>query len=367
MPDAVIASRSSKTAPAAAPRPSYAPRRTAGILIAGALALASCTQAGAPAVPSASGSAPSDALASPASSAPTDGGAYEPVTIENCGDETTYAAPPERAVPMDQTVTEIMLALGLQERIVGYARVHFDRSEPVLPEFQAAYDQLELLAETSPSREIFLEAEPDFALAAFGFSEDSGLSEEALEEDGIPTYLVGDQCDGRTEPVGFEDAFTTLRDVGAIFGLPDRAEALIADMEATLEAVGAEVEGEEPVSVFVFDSGDDAPFTVGGLGMSNAMIEAAGGENVFADLDDQFVDANWEQVLERDPDVIVIMEYFHGDDGEDTDAKRAVLEARLGETTALREDRVIELPLTGFFVGVRNADVVEELAKFLHQ
>lgn len=292
--------------------------------------------------------------------------AYEPVTLENCGKTTTYDAPPERAVPMDQNVTEMMLALGLEDRIAGYARQHFDPTQPVLPEFQEVYDELDLLAETSPSREVFLAAEPDFALAAFGFSEDSGLSEESLAEDGISTYLIGDQCDGRTEPVGFEDLYTTLRDLGAIFDVEERAEALIEEMETQIAAVAAEVEGEDPVSVFIYDSGEDAPFTVGGLGMSNSLVEAAGGENIFGDVDDQFADGSWEEALDRNPDAIVIMNYFHGDSGENVESKRAVVESRLGETTAVKEGRVIDLVLTGFFLSVRNADTVEDLADFLH-
>jgi iron complex transport system substrate-binding protein len=305
---------------------------------------------------------------SPEEASATGAADFEPVTIENCGVTTTYDAPPERAVPLDQNVTEIMLALGLEDRIAAYARQHYDPTEPVLPEFAEEYDQLDLIGDASPSREVFLETEPDFALAAFGFSDDSGLSQEGLTEDSIETYLLGDQCDGRSEPVSFDDLFTAVSDVGAIFGVEDRADALVEEMQATLDEVSAEVEGKDPVSVFIYDSGEDAPFTVGGTGMSNAIVEAAGGENIYGDLDDQFADGSWEVVLDRDPDVIVIMNYFHGEDsGETVESKRAVLEDRLAATTAVQEGRVVDMQLTGFFLSVRNADSVEALADYLHR
>lgn len=291
---------------------------------------------------------------------------FEPVTIENCGRSTTYEAPPERAVPLDQNVTEMMLALGLEDRVAGFARQHFSSAKPVLTEYAAAYDELELLADKAPSKEVFLGVDPDFALTPFGFSEESGLSQESLEADGIPTYMLEDQCEGRTEPVSFDDLYGSVRDLGAIFGVKERADELVRELEATAAEVADAVESDEPVSVFVYDSGEDAPFTVGGLGMSNAIIEAAGGENIFADLEDQFVDASWEAVIAADPDVILIMDYFHGADGETVDSKRAVVESRLGEGAAVREDRVISMQLTGFFQSVRNPAVAQELAGLLH-
>ena len=315
----------------------------------------------------ASGCSDEDGTAGAGAGGASPGGqAFKQVTIANCGNTTTYDAPPERAVPVDQNVTEFMLALGLADRIAGYARVHFDPSEPVLPEYAEAYGKLNLLAESSPSREILLEADPDFAFAAFGFDEDSGLTQDGLEADGVRTYLLPDQCEGRTEPASFADLYATTRDLGLIFGVPDRAEALISEWTAKIEKVADRVEGKEPVSVFIYDSGEDAPFTAGGIGPANAIIEAAGGVNLFGNEDKQFLTTSWEEVLGRDPDVVIIMDYFHGDDGQDNLSKRKSLEARAAQTAAFRDGRVVDMALTGWFLSVRNADTVATLAGVLH-
>lgn len=314
----------------------------------------------------ASGCSDDDGTTRAGSGASPGGQAFKKVTIANCGDTTIYDAPPERAVPVDQNVTEFMLALGLEDRIAGYARVHFDPSEPVLPEYAEAYGKLNLLAESSPSREILLEADPDFAFAAFGFDEDSGLTQAGLEADGVRTYLLPDQCEGRTEPASFADLYATTRDLGSIFGVPDRAEALISEWTAKIEKVADRVEGKEPVSVFIYDSGEDAPFTAGGIGPANAIIEAAGGVNIFGNEDKHFLTTSWEEVLGRNPDVIIIMDYFHGDDGQDNLSKRSALEARAAQTKAFRDGRVVDMALTGWFLSVRNADTVSALAAVLH-
>lgn len=293
--------------------------------------------------------------------------AGDATTVENCGEELTFAAPPERAVPVDQNVTEMLLALGLEDHVAAYARQHFNPRQPVLPAYQEAYDGLDKLADTAPSRELFLQARPDFALAAFGFADDSGLSRSQLLDDGIPTYLLPDQCPDRTEPVGFDDLYRTMRDLGTIFDASAEAEDLIDGWEETLAEVEDRVGDEEPASVFVYDSGEDTPFTVGGTGQADAIIEAAGGVNIYADEDQQFFDGNWETVLDADPDVVVIMNYFHdGDDGADAEAKVRIIEDRLAGTTAVEAGRVEVLDLTGFFLSVRNADTVAALADVLH-
>ena len=116
-----------------------------------------------------------------------------PVTIENCGSTFVYEAPPERAVTMNQHVTEVMLALELQDHMVGTAYI----DDFILPEFQAAYETVEVLAEEYPSREVLLNAEPDFIYGGFGsaFDEQNAGYQEALMTLGINSYLTHAICD----------------------------------------------------------------------------------------------------------------------------------------------------------------------------
>src|ERR1700741_5334487 len=86
-----------------------------------------------------------------------------PVSIENCGVSTTYAYAPKRVFAMNQAATEIMLALGLHERMVGTAFL----DDAVLPEFAEAYDTIGVRAPGYPSGELLSLSRPDFIYAAY--------------------------------------------------------------------------------------------------------------------------------------------------------------------------------------------------------
>ncbi len=61
--------------------------------------------------------------------------------------------------------------------------------------------------------------------------------------------------------------------------------------------------------VFVYDSGEEAPFTAGAYAMPTALIEAAGGVNIMDDLEKSWAEVSWEPVVDRNPEVVVIVNY----------------------------------------------------------
>ena len=147
-----------------------------------------------------------------------------PVVIENCGVSTTYARPPARAVTLNQAATEVMLALGLQDRLVGTAYL----DDQMLPEFAAAYRRIPVLAAKYPSREVLLAARPDFLYAAYpgAFGADGIGSRTDWKSRRVDTYLAPAGCADKSRPPGvsLETTFAELRDVARIFGVTPRAE-----------------------------------------------------------------------------------------------------------------------------------------------
>ncbi|ANB09428.1 hypothetical protein SAM40697_5472 [Streptomyces ambofaciens] len=284
-----------------------------------------------------------------------------PVTIDNCGVRTTYDKPPARVVTIHQHPAELMLALGLKDRMVGTA---FPDSA-VLPELRKDYEAIPELAEREPSFERILEAEPDFVYGGYGsaFAENEGRSRTAFTDAGIDTYLNREYC-GRKR-VTMKDTYDEIRTIGEIFGVPDRADALVADLEGRVDEAAGQVEGEPEVSVFVYDSGDKSAFTAGGRSLGTELIRSAGGANVFADLDDVFGDVSWEQVVERRPEVIALYDYAGA--GSIEEKKRFLLsQPALADVPAVRNKRFVVLPLTATLVGIRSAYAVEDLARGLH-
>ncbi|MFJ5109866.1 ABC transporter substrate-binding protein [Streptomyces sp. NPDC088551] len=283
-----------------------------------------------------------------------------PYTVTNCGVKTTYQAPPKRVVTMNQHVTEVMLALGLEKSLVGTAWL----DDRILPAYEKAYKSVPVLAEEYPSKERLLAANPDFVYGGYAsaFAAKDGRGRDDLQSAGIHTRLNVENCPkGRAT---LDDVYREVRETGRTFGVPDRAEKWIATARTTVTDTAALLKGVEPVSVFVYDSGDKTAFTAGGTGIGNELITRAGGRNVFADLGKSFGDATWEQVVARKPDVIVIYDY-----GSTTVAqkkKRLLEDPVLKDVPAVRNKRFAVMPLSDVVLGVRAPDAIERLAAQLH-
>ncbi|WP_431727240.1 ABC transporter substrate-binding protein [Verrucosispora sp. TAA-831] len=281
-----------------------------------------------------------------------------PVTLTNCGTPVTVPGPPARAVTMNQSATEIMLALGLQDRMAGTAYL----DDEVLPEYAAAYAQVPVLAKEYPSKEKLLDLAPDFVYASFSSAfGDEGAGDRAdWQKLGVTTYLSTAGCPKDTRPakLAMDDVFTEIREIAAIFGVAERAETLIADQKQRIADVSA---GAKGARVLWWDGGNDAPSAGACCGGPAMIMSAAGVTNIFDDLTGSWADTNWEAVIERDPDVIVLV-----DASWDTAAaKQAFLEKHpaLKDLPAVRDKRYVTVPFSATSAGVRNVLAVEALAR----
>ena len=284
-----------------------------------------------------------------------------PVSINNCGLEIVYDAPPERAITMNQAATEIMLALGLEASMVGTAYL----DDAVLPEMEAAYNAVPVLSDAYPSQEIIFANETDFVYgvyrSAFG-GEAAGPREELIGLE-IGSYLSSVACEDealRPDKATFDIVYGEIMDIGRIFGVEDRAEALIADIQAELEAAHATVAQLDAVSILWYDSGSDLPFVGACCGTPNMIIEAVGGENIFADVEGNWAEVSWEEVLERDPDTIVIVDASWDPAQEKIDL--LTTDPLYSTMTAVQNEAFITIPFSATTLSVRNANAVIDIA-----
>jgi iron complex transport system substrate-binding protein len=113
--------------------------------------------------------------------------------------------------------------------------------------------------------------------------------------------------------------------------------------------------------MFVYDSGEDTPFTAGRYAMPNALIEAAGGTNIMNDLEKSWAKVGWEPVVERNPEVIVIVNYGNVTATE----KRAFMmnNPAFAEMDAVKNDRFVTLEYVEATPGPRNIAAVKTLAE----
>ncbi|MCM3760222.1 ABC transporter substrate-binding protein [Alkalihalobacillus oceani] len=288
--------------------------------------------------------------------ATSEGESGQVIEIENNGITLEVSESPQRAVSLNQHVTEVMLALGLEDRMVGTAYL----DDEILPGYKEAYEKVEVLSDTYPSKEVFLAVEPDFAYAGWpsAFREDSLGTQEELIEYGIIPYLH--ESSMKTAP-RLEDIYTDIRHVAEIFQVEDRAEQFIAETDARIAELTADIpEVDEAARVFVFDSGDTTPKTAG-QNFLNELISVAGGENIFSELEQHWPDVSWEEVVERDPEIIVIMDY--GTTAADEKIDFLLENPMLTNTTAVQNQHFVVMPLSTAAEGVRIALALETLVE----
>jgi len=289
-----------------------------------------------------------------------------PVTVQSCDREITFEAPPARAASNDVNLTEMMLVLGLTDRMVGYTGISgWNKLDETM---RAGVAELPELSERYPSREVLIGADLDFWFAGWNYGMRLGgeVTPDTLAPFGIAVYELTESCIHimPRERVAIDDMFADIRNLATIFGVPERAEALIAGWQADLDAITATIPDGEPLRVFVYDSGEDTPFTAGRYAMPTAMIAAAGGRNIMDDVDSSWTRVAWEPVVERDPEVIVIVNYGDVTAEQKIDFLRA--NPAFADIAAVVNDRFVVLDYVEATPGPRNIAAIRSLAAAFH-
>lgn len=304
------------------------------------------------------------ALAGCAVPAQTRSSAGEPraVTVTSCGESLSFERPPARTVTLEQSSTEVLLALGLQDRVAGTSNL----KTKIAPEYLAAYEKIPVLNPKLLTGEQLRAATPDLAVSTHRemFTKDRVGTRAELHQLGLPTYVSGVDCpNGGKAP--FDLLFEDYTNYGKIFDVEDRAAALVARQRAVLDEVTAtKLTGKLSV-VWVYSMFNGMPYVAGKGGMPSAMSTLIGVENAFDDVAELWPEVSWEEIAKRDPDVIVIGDLSErGRPGDSAAEKiRMIKENPLAaKLTAVRENRFIEVPGIEMDPSVRSVNTLRLVA-----
>lgn len=285
-----------------------------------------------------------------------------PVTVKSCGRDVVFDHPPARAVSQDVNLTQMLVSLQLQARMVGYAGVTgWNKPSQGL---MAALRGLPELATHYPAIETLLSANADFYFAGWNYGMRVGgdVTPQTLAPLGIQVYELTESCAqiGQAPPATLEQVYLDLANLGKIFGVRARAQALIDALRHRQHVVADKVAGKARLEVFVYDSGEDRPFTAGKLAIPEAIIKAAGGTNVMGGVEASWTQVGWESVVQADPQVIVIVDY--GDQSATQKERFLRSDPALQSIRAVRDNRFVVLPYSSMTPGVQNLDAIEKLA-----
>ena len=259
-------------------------------------------------------------------------------------------SPARRIVSLVPALTEMLFAIGAGPQVVAVSS--FDDFPPEvksLPRVGALLD---------PDVERILTLRPDLVIT-YG---SQGSVEAQLARAGIRTFSH--------RHGGVMAILQTLRDLGAATGRVSQAEGKTHEIEAQLDAVRAAVRGyARPRVLLVFGRQPRSlrqMYASGGIGFLNDILEAAGGENVFSDVEQESVQPSQETLLARAPEVIIEVRSGRADAATDVLGERSAW-SPLASIPAVRNGRIRFLNGAQFVVpGPRVGLAAEQLAQVLH-
>lgn len=283
------------------------------------------------------------------------------VVVDNCGFHLELDSSPERILTIKSTSTEMLLALGLEDRIVGAAF----SDGPVPERWADAAARIPVVSDNVPGQEAVLALEPDFVYAGWesNLTADGAGDRATLAEFGIGSYVSPSACRSGTYkpvPMTFDRLFDDIAEAGRVFGAADAAHDLIEEQRAALNGIEPSTEG---LSALWYSSGSDTPYVGAGSGAPQMMLDAAGLSNVAGDVEDTWTSLSWEVIVDANPDVIVLV-----DATWNTAASKIELLKSNPATAALpavQEGRFVHVPFPASEAGVRNvyavASIVDQL------
>lgn len=270
-----------------------------------------------------------------------------PVTVENCGADVTFEQAPERLVLLKSSAVPFLHELGVMDRVTARAGAYpedyyDDETLAALDAIPLLTDEMDSSGHLQISKEVVIGQEPDLVLG-----EVDNLSRDTLDAVGIPLIEEPALCQtGTASEPDFEDVYAQLEVYGTVFGRDAEAQEAIADLEADLAETTAEVgAGTGRTAAVLYPTvGGGTTYAYGTRSMAHPQLEAAGFENVFGDVDERVFEVTLEELLGRDPDVLVLL-HSEGEPGP-------------------VEDAITGLPGADELTAVRNGDVMSQLFNF---
>ncbi len=277
--------------------------------------------------------------------------------------ETTYEQTPEKVLAVYQGSIETMLALGLEDHLVAAAGLDND-----VPEEQAeAFAKVNYLDEFTPSLETVTMLEPDMIFSWGSYFGESTLGEAADWIDkGVNTYINSNTVSGLDRTL--ENEYTDILNMGIIFNVQDKAEAIVNEMKSTIDSVLEQTADiEERPTVMIVEFLGDSITNYGSSSLAGDMVEQLGGVLV----NEEYTGIGQEDIIAANADVIfVVYMPYSGDDPETVmnDNLSKLTDAEVYQSLdAVKNGTVYPIMLSEVYASAtRTQDGIENLAKGLY-
>ena len=296
-----------------------------------------------------------------------------PLTITTYGSDgselkTVYEKAPQRVLAVYQGCIETMLALGLEDHLVATAGL----DNEILDEQKAAFSKTNYLDEFTPSLETVTMLEPDMIFSWGSLFKEKTLGDaKGWVDKGVNTYM-----NTNTHPLQnqvsydktLENEYNDILNIGKIFDVQDKAEAIVNDMKETITKVEEKiVDIEEKPTALILEAYKDSFTNYGATSLGGDMLMKLGGVLVNPDASS----VGKEDVVAANPDVIfVVYMPYEGDDAEKVKQENlnVILEDEAyASLEAVKNGRVVPIMLSEMYASAtRTKDGIVTFAKGLY-
>ncbi len=285
------------------------------------------------------------------------------VSVNSCNRTVSFDSSPQRAISNDVNLTEMMLVLGLSDKMVGYTGISGWKT--LDEEMRLGVKQLPELSPKYPTKEVLVGADADFFFAGWNYGMKVGgeVTPETLKPFGINVYELTESCIHimSKKKASMDDMYNDLLNLGLIFQIENRAKKIVDAYRTDLNNFTQKLDPIAAKKVFVYDSGEDTPFTAGRYAMPTALIEAAGGINIMDDFQKSWGTVTWEEVIDRNPEIVVIVNY--GKVTAEQKRKFMMSNPAFANIDAVKNDSFVTLEYVEATPGPRNIKAIKKLAK----
>lgn len=261
------------------------------------------------------------------------GGPEFPLTVQNCGQDITIDRAPEKILAIGHEAVEIIVAAGGADRIVARA------GGVTAPEPYGSQVEAPEVVSGDPSTEEIIGTGVDLVVS-YGLFD---VEPQSLADAGIASFIVSGLCGthggGVGEGASFEGVMDDITLFGRMFGTEQTAADSIAGLQERLDAIEGEFADRDWTGAggFFFDT---QLGTTGNQSMNGAILEHLGIRNVFDDVDADYVLANFEELIDRDPDLF-ILSFYEPDETADSVVESFLALPGASDMSAMVNDRVI--------------------------
>lgn len=285
-----------------------------------------------------------------------------PLTVTSCGKPVSIPKRPAKALAVGAAATNLLVAAGAGDRIVSLA------GDEIPPSGSFPGVDAPILTRKDPSTEAIIGSGADIVFS-YGLFE---AKPENLKQAGIASLVESGDCDHGADPnaKGANNDYPTIfRDIetyGRLFGTDDKAAASIAELKQRVAAIKARIKpGPTMTAAGLYFEGKTLSSNAGRPSMLHVNMQIVGLRNVLADVHKLFFDVSVEDLINRDPEVVILTYGYRGDDTFAQVKKQLLAVPGIRDLRAVKNNRIVGYKASESRSDPLAVDGIEALAEAL--